>query len=179
MKRAGRIGLAILVGAAATAALGALSQAPYAPREAQQSLLRLAWRLRGSPVTECRRLSPDELARLPAHMRRAEECTRGVAPYRLDVRIDGRPAIDELVHAAGARQDRPLYVHHEVPLAPGEHVVEVTFLPADPESGAVAPDDRRAPVRLALRSLLTLGPGDVALVTYDADSGALVVKRHR
>jgi hypothetical protein len=169
------LGVPLAVGA--LAALAALSQAPYALTGASHAMLRLAWRVRSTPVRECRTRSPQELERLPVHMRRAEECVSRLLPYRLEVRIDDRVVVSELVHAAGARGDRPLYVHRELPLEHGEHVVDIIF--EQQPRGQDAPDDQtRTPAHLRLRARLILGAGEVALVTYDPERQSLLLKGH-
>lgn len=183
--------LGILLALAATAALGALSQAPYARTASPAPLLRLAWRVRGTPVHQCRRLTAEELARLPPHMRRTEECERRILPYRLHVLVDGRTVIDHLVEAAGARSDRPLYVLDEVTLPPGEHLVEIAFTrepqaeeapeheqaeTPEEEAREHAGDTAASPARLTFSGRLALGAGEIALVTYDPDRQALVLR---
>ncbi len=153
--------LAAVCSLALVLALGALSRVPYGAGEgAEQGVLRLSWRLRGARVRECRRLSPEELEALPIHMRRPEVCEGRVAPYRLQVTIDGALVEDTLVSAAGARQDRPIYVWREIHLPVGEHRVGITFTTESAPSGP-------APARLALDTVIVISPGHYALVTLE------------
>lgn len=170
MRRTTRRSLAALVAAGAMLALAALSQLPYTPPAAGDAVLRLSWRTRGERVEECRRLSPEEIAALPAHMRREEVCEGRLLPSHLRVEVDGRVLVDDSVRAAGARGDRPLYVFREIPLAPGAHALEVRF--ARQGRGSAG----STPALLELSDSLHLAPGEVALVTYDADLRALVVR---
>jgi hypothetical protein len=121
-----------VVGAALAAAVGvglaALSRAPYEPRRQEQSLLRLSWRARGERVEACRHLSAEEVAALPIHMRRTEICEGRVLPYHLTVELDGRTVLRDVIHAAGAREDRPLYVFYELPVTAGPHQLAVRFV---------------------------------------------------
>ena len=168
--------------------LSLLSEAPYTAEPATHGVIRLAWRARGERVRRCRRLTPDELAKLAAHMRQEEVCERAVLPYRLRVMVDGAPAIDELVRAGGAREDRPLFVFRELSLAPGVHHVTVTFERAsgrDEEGDDQGEEDRaprrepgESPVRetphhLALNETVTLAPRAILLVTYDDEGQRL------
>src|SRR6266542_87023 len=98
-----RNGAAITVALATTLAIGALSRGPYTPDRADNAIVRLAWRARGERVEQCRRLTEEELERLPAHMRQEEQCEGRILPYRLQVRVDGAGVLHELVLAAGAR----------------------------------------------------------------------------
>jgi hypothetical protein len=173
------VGAALLLVSAGVLSL--LSEAPYTAEPATHGVIRLAWRARGERVRRCRRLTPDELAKLPAHMRQEEVCERAVLPYRLRVTVDGAPAIDELVRAGGAREDRPLFVFRELSVAPGAHHITVAFERASGRDGVEdeVEDDRaqrrepresavrETPDHLALDETVTLAPRAILLVTYD------------
>lgn len=174
---AGAIGVAILL------AIGALSRVPYDAEGAEDALLRLSWRIRGERVEECRPLTEAEQAVLPPHMRRDEVCEGRVAPYHLLVRIGGRVIEERTVAAAGAREDRPLYVFREVRLPPGTYPIEVSFtrlqtggVRTESERPDRARTDPAAPHDLRLRGELALAPGRVVLVTYDPDTRELVLR---
>jgi hypothetical protein len=151
-------------------ALAALSVLPYTPPAAEEGLLRLSWRARGERVQECRRVSDEEQAGLPAHMRREEVCEGRLLPAHLLVEVDGRVVVDDTVRARGARGDRPLYVFHEIALPPGRHPVRIRFEREERQEGGATP------ALLELTQTLALAAGEVALVTYDTDLAALVVR---
>ena len=176
MSRALRYTVAASVAVVVTLAVAAMSRAPYAAGGTQGAALRLAWRARGARVEECRRPSAEELSRLPPHMRREEICEGRVLPYRLVVMLDGRTVVNDLVQAAGAHADRPLFVFHEIAVSPGRHEVGVRFeREAAPEGGTLAEADA-APALLEVTEHIELQPLDVALVTYDPERRALVVR---
>jgi len=170
-----RVIVGTLVALAGTASLAALSHVPWAEDTADHALLRLAWRTRGVQVDECRRLSPAEIAALPAHMRREEVCEGRVLPYGLEVRLDGAVVIDDTVRAAGARADRPLYVNREIALEPGTYHVDVRFRLL---GAGNANDETATPASLTFTATLTLARKEIALVTNDADARALVLRGH-
>jgi hypothetical protein len=200
MTPVGRGVVAVLVSALAVVAIAGLSRIPFDATRDDRALVRLSWRTPGELVAECRRLSAEELERLPIHMRREEVCEGRLVPYRLQVDIDGRRVIDDTVRAAGAREDRPLYVFRELPVPPGRHRVEVLWeqvRAGEPEPGGAASADpgtdaemgdpslvghrvadsrppSAAPRRLTLQVELLLQSGEVALVTYDVDRRVLV-----
>lgn len=165
-----------------TVVIGALSQVPYEPDRRDDAVIRLAWRVRGTRVEECRRLTEEELARKPAHMRQEVECDGRILPYRLLVSIDDSTVVDRVVRPAGAREDRPLYVFHEQTVLPGEREVTVRFELEREAEPRTASDTTRAstaddtPSVLELNVRLALGPKEVALVTYDGEQRQLVVK---
>jgi hypothetical protein len=116
----------IIGAAAALAAMAAIvwaSNAPMTIHGSNQGLLRLAWSALPERVEVCREQSAEELARLPAHMRQPLVCEGTSARYRLTVRHEGRLIADRILHGGGVRQDRRLYVFHELPLEPGQTTI--------------------------------------------------------
>ncbi|HEY6110856.1 MAG TPA: hypothetical protein VIV56_18285 [Gemmatimonadales bacterium] len=169
----GAIGTLGAAGVLALIRLGSFT--PYTAERDVGAIVRFAWRARGERVNECRRRTPDELAKLPPHMRQEEVCEGRVLPYRLAVTLDGAAAVNQLIHGAGAKEDRPLYVFQDLVVSPGSHRVAVSFTregaaPAD-TAGALA-----TPARLTLDTTLTLGARRIVLVTYDEEREQLVVR---
>lgn len=165
--------LGALLAVAVTAGIAALSRVPF-EAEDDGAVLRLSWRTRSERVQSCRRLSPEELAELPEHMRRTEVCEGRVLPYTLTVAVDGRTLVDDTVRGGGARGDRPIFVLRELPLAPGEHDVRVSFV-RQGEAGSSA-HAQATPARMEIRRRERLRAGEVLLVTYDPDLRALVTR---
>ncbi|HEY0997899.1 MAG TPA: hypothetical protein VGD77_18050, partial [Gemmatimonadaceae bacterium] len=83
----------VLATLAALLVLSALTRAPWRTPQGRSgdARLRLSWRVRGEIIQRCRRATAAELANTPAHMRQEVTCEGArVAPYRLQVAIDGR-----------------------------------------------------------------------------------------
>jgi hypothetical protein len=91
-------------------------------------------------------------------MRRTRECVSEPLTYVLTATVDGRVVTDKRVRPAGLRGDRPLSVEEEVPVAPGERGVRVTFAP---ESGDAAGQT------LVFDGRVRFERGRVALVSQD------------
>lgn len=166
------------VGAIAMALLAWASTAPVTVHDSRDAVLRLAWSARPERVERCRQQSEEELARLPRHMRQPVVCEGVAAQYRLTVRRDRTVIAVQAVRGGGLRQDRRLYVFHEVPVPAGESLVDVVFERLDtgtsnpssePSSGAPA-----VPPYLSYERRLRLRPREVALITYDEARRALV-----
>lgn len=166
MTGSGRVGLGGLVAVILVAATAGLSRVPWTAELGDHAVLRLAWRFRSELVEACRPIPPEEQARQPVHMRRTEECSRGLRPYRLVVMVDGAALLEDSVAAGGARADRPLSLFREIRLPAGTHRVGVRFEPY----GAGAP--------LALDTVLALAPRQVAVVTL-AEGGRWVIRGGR
>ncbi|MDP3910215.1 MAG: hypothetical protein Q8Q14_07465 [Gemmatimonadales bacterium] len=173
--------LGILLLAVAGVSLAILSEAPYAATPPNRALIRLSWRAYSEQVQACRRLTPEELERLPIHMRQEEVCERTILPYRLLVSIDGTAVTNILVRSGGAREDRPLYVFHELPVAPGPHRLTIRFeREGEGETRDAAEpiperEARETPPRLALDEVVVLGDRAVIVVTYDEEQRRLHV----
>lgn len=128
------LGLAVAVGV--TAALVALSRAPYDTARGTEALLRLSWSGRPERIERCRALTDAELAERPAHMRRRLECTGHPARYQVRVRIDGAAASLDTVTGGGLRGDRAIHMLREYRLPAGVRAVGVELT----RLGSVVPD---------------------------------------
>lgn len=167
-----RVAAGLVLAVAAAWGMVKVSRIEWAAGPDDAAQLRLAWRYRSEAVNECRRLTAEEIARLPVHMRREEECERGLRPYRLEVLVNGAVQADDTIHGAGARSDRPLYVYREFQLAPGRHAVVIRFTPV---TSAPAPGGSGgSPPHL--EGTIALERHQVALVTMGEDAQTLVVR---
>lgn len=173
------LGSALAMGA--TALLAALSRAPQRTGDGNAALLRLSWSGQPERIEVCRTLGDEELRTLPRHMRQPVICEGRAAAYRLRVTADGTTLADDLVTGGGLRRDRPLYLYREFALAPGARALAVRF---DVSDGAAATGGHRSspprldalPRALALDTTVVLPERAVALVTYDPERGALVIR---
>jgi len=160
----------VLLAGLATWGLVLLSDVTWQVEEGDDAMLRLSWRAVGHRVEECRVPTEEELAALPAHMRRTEICEGRLAPFRLDVSLDGRTLVDRSVRAEGAREDRPAYVFEEYRVPAGPHRLDVRFR-VDAAAAGVHPPAR------TLEADLDLAPRQVVLVTTDEATGELTLVR--
>ena len=106
-----------------------------------EAIIRVAWSARPERIETCRRLSDEELAKLPVHMRQRLECEGTTARYRLEVTRDGVLLDSATVQGGGMRHDREVYVSREVLIPPGPSRVNVRFVRID-SSSATGADDR-------------------------------------
>lgn len=160
---------AVVVVVLASLAVGRLSAWPVASASSD-AVVRLSWRTAPVRVEECRPLTEEEQAGVPAHMRRSEECTGYHAEYELLLDIDGRTAVVDTIAPSGLRRDRPVYVLHDTHVPVGDHRVRAVFTALVPE-GFDADD---VPVRLTWSGVMALDRGDVGLLTLDEAGRALV-----
>lgn len=177
--------------------IGWLSQVPLALESGDVSLIRLSWRARGERERECRPPNEAERRQLPRHMLQTEICEGRIAPYALEVTLDGATLLRDTIRGSGARQDRPLYVYRELRVSPGDHALEVEFRriahgerewlrTREKEAGktagaaagpATATDWLAVPGRLYLSERIRTVGGEVVLVTYDPENRRLVISQ--
>jgi ferredoxin len=155
----GRLAGAVAFTALLLALVALGSRAPLGA-EADAGVLRLGWRLAGQVKERCRDLTPEELAKRPAHMRTPRECTGEVLTYELRAELDGRVVVARRVKSPGLRADRPLSVEEEVPVPAGEHRLSVTFTPETRDSGGRV---------LSFDGLVRFDRQRVVLITSEAD----------
>lgn len=190
--------------AAGLALLAYASAVPLAYHPQDTARLRLSWSARPERIEVCRRLSAEEQARRQEHMRQQVECEGGFATYTLRVEVDGRAIGETVIHGAGLRHDRPLYLLRDYPVPPGRHRVRVTLTRREKTDNdaaafveAVVPDAdtglyagraqreateraRRAraavPPSLVLDTAFAFPPRQVALVTFNAERRTLELR---
>ena len=74
---------------------------------------------------ECRRLSAEEIAELPANMRRPEICPRERLPVYIELMVDGEPLFSDHLPPSGLAGDGPSQVHRQFVISPGSHRLTV------------------------------------------------------
>jgi hypothetical protein len=123
--------LALLV--AVSWALGAFAAFPVALSAPGEAALVVAFKHVAPFEAAGLALRPEELERLPRHMR--PESPEGVGTGRrvdtlLRVALDGRPLLDKRYRPGGLRHDGPTFAYEEVRLPAGRHRLEVTVADA-------------------------------------------------
>lgn len=163
IKPSALIGQVILYGAFA-AFIGYFATAPaYSLLAPGQGLLRLSFSHPGKIVSDCRKRSAEELAKLPPQMRTAEDCQRGRSPVAVRIVVDGRTLLDRSFAPAGLSHDGASSGYWRTPLAAGPHRLQVAFR-----------DDLRADAPAYERdTTLTVAEGQIVLIDFRADGPSI------
>lgn len=98
---------------------------PYVRLTPEESMITLALSHAGKPVRECRRMSQEEMNKLPPNMRVLEDCPRERSPIKIEVLMDDTAVIDEIVDPPGLYKDQGVDVYHSVKVPKGEHRLEI------------------------------------------------------
>jgi coenzyme F420-reducing hydrogenase delta subunit len=115
--------LAVLV----AALVGVPSDLGYGAPRPPGSELAVTFKHPGRTDEHCRVLSPEEQAKLPAHMRRDRICERRRADVRLRVVLDGQIVASGSYPPEGIWGDGNSVAVVRVPVAPGAHAVSVAI----------------------------------------------------
>lgn len=106
------------------AVIGYLAAAPsYSPFSPGDAQIKVSFRHSGVPKAECRRLTPEEISRMPPNMRRALDCQRERLPLYVEIVLD-----DKLLHAAaipptGIWKDGPSKIYERFAVPAGRHTL--------------------------------------------------------
>jgi hypothetical protein len=115
-----------LVIVALFAAVAALSDWPaYRQTPSGTGVLMLSFVHGADRRAECRRLSAEEIAKLPPNMRRAQDCPRGRRPIYVELAVGDRVDYRQSLPPAGIAGDGPSRIHRRFVLPAGEYDVAV------------------------------------------------------
>jgi hypothetical protein len=116
----------IAVMTALTAAVAQLADWPLYHRIPPHSaVLKLSFTHGSNREAECRRRTPEELAKLPPNMRKPLECPRTRAPVYVELDVDGQTIYRASLPPSGLSGDGPSRVYKRFLLPAGAHTVAV------------------------------------------------------
>ncbi len=142
------------------------TQPRYRQLGSDEALLRLSFTHPGQIIADCRERSAEELAKMPANMRQAQDCPRERSPVRVRVELDGAPLYDEVFTPAGLKRDGAAAGYRRLAIAAGEHRIKVQFN-----------DDARINGFNYERSQTVHPvPGQVVLIDFSAEHGGIQIK---
>lgn len=111
-----------LVLAALAAGVGYLSAAPtYHQVPDGMAQIKLSFRHGGQRVEDCRKLTSEEIAKLPPKERRPNTCTRERLPITVVIEIDGKPLYEDVLQPSGLSRDGPSETYRKFLVAAGAH----------------------------------------------------------
>ena len=131
-----------------------------------QALLRLSFSHPGKVSTDCRRRTPEELARMQPQMRTPLDCQRERSPVQVRVVLDDQVLVDQVYAPAGLSRDGASSGYWCTPIAAGTHRLAVSLR-----------DDVRPGAPLYERSAsVDVKPGQVVLIDFKPDQGGVVIR---
>ncbi len=148
-------------------AIGYFSTRPvYRHLAEDEGLLRVSFRHSGKVLTDCRKRTPEELAKVPANMRQEMDCPRGRSAVRVRLAMDGEVVLDRVYPPAGLSRDGAASGYWRVPIRAGAHGFRVQFSEDEREKDFAFEREQRIEVR----------PGQVVLVDFAPDRGGIQIR---
>jgi hypothetical protein len=111
--------------AAAAAVVGYFASSP-AYQQVPEGLaqIKISFRHGGVRVEDCKKLTSEETAKLPANKRRANTCARERVPVVVEIRVDGNVAYAEVLQPTGLSGDGPSETYDKILVPAGPHRIE-------------------------------------------------------
>ncbi len=163
---AGWLGQLVLYGLFAVI-VGVFSRWPaYQHLASDQALLKLSFNHQGKPVSECKRASAEELAKLPPNMRAPVVCPRERSPITVELDVDGKPALRHVARPSGLSRDGASAVYHRIELPVGTHQLAVRL----------KDDVRSAGFDYRRETTVTLKPAQILVIDFDPEKGGITVQ---
>lgn len=149
------------------AAVGYFSTSPpYRYLAPDQGLLRLSFKHPGKIKAECRKRTPEELAKLQPQFRTELDCPRERSPVRVQVELDDAPLYDEVFPPAGLARDGASAGYRRLPIRSGTHALRVRF----------NDDVRVSGFNYERVAQVDVRPGQVVLIDFNPDQGGVVIR---
>ena len=156
-----------LLFAAFALVIGVFSRWPvYHHLGPDQAVIKVSFAHTGKPVSDCRPLSAEELAKLPPNMRAPVRCPRERSPVTMEVDIGGVPVLRRVAQPSGLSRDGASSMYQRVQVPAGEQRVVVRM--NDDVRHAGFTHERDAVVKLA--------PAQILVIDFDAEQGGITLR---
>ena len=93
----------------------------YTYLDPQQALIKLSFSHAGQHLQECRRLTQEELNRLPPNMRRPMDCPRERVPLLVELELDGEMLYRDELPPSGLSRDGASTAYRKFSVPAGSH----------------------------------------------------------
>jgi len=98
---------------------------PFKHLEDDQAMITLAIKHAAQRREECRKMSPEELAKLPPNMRVGMDCPRERSPINLNLTLDGKSVIAKNVKSPGFHKDQTIDIFESIKVPSGKHLLSI------------------------------------------------------
>lgn len=139
---------------------------PYHHLAPDMALVKLSLVHAGKPLGDCRKQTPEELAKLPPNMRAPTTCPRERSPVTVELDIDGQPAARVVAAPSGLSRDGASALYQRLPVLAGERLFQVRLRNDARASSPAYTAERR----------VTLAPAQVLVIDFDAEKGGITLQ---
>ena len=146
--------------------IGYFSNRPaYTHFPPDRALVKLSF-AHGAQKEECRRRTPEELAKLPPNMRRPMACSRERLPVTVELLLDGEQLYQAVLAPTGLAGDGPSRAYQRFAVPAGRHELVARLRDSDRSRGFDY--ERTAVVELA--------PAQSVAIDFRAEMGGFVLR---
>jgi hypothetical protein len=115
---------------------------------------------------ECRKLSPEEIAKLPPNMRKVQDCPRGRRPIHVELELSGRKVFDAPLPPTGIAGDGPSRVYQRFVVPAGRYEITARMRDTPRAEGF---DHQRT-------EMVSLSDGQMFVVDFRSESGEFIFR---
>ncbi|EXI65477.1 MAG: hypothetical protein AW08_03148 [Candidatus Accumulibacter adjunctus] len=112
---------------------------------------------------ECRKRTPEELAKMPPNMRAPMDCPRERSDIRLEMDLDGQPVLRTVMHPTGLYKDGVSTIYRRFEVKAGSHQIAVRM-----NDNLIKPG-----FNFVKEEEINLRPGQVMVIDFNPDKGGL------
>lgn len=129
--------------------------------EDDEAMITVAFAHAGETREECRRLSQEELMKLPPNMRKPEDCPRERSPIIIEAMLDGNVIYSKTMLPPGIFNDGSVNIYYNSKVPAGKHTFEVKM-----------DDSVRTPgFNHEFEQDININPQQILLVDFDSLTG--------
>lgn len=132
--------------------------------EDDEGMLTIAFAHAGELREPCRRLSQEELMKLPPNMRKLEECARERSPVAIEASLDGKKIYSVVMQPPGLFGDGGVDVFFSEKIPAGKHHLDIKM------------DDsvRNEGFNYTFEKEIQIKPSHILLVDFDSATGFVI-----
>jgi quinol-cytochrome oxidoreductase complex cytochrome b subunit/coenzyme F420-reducing hydrogenase delta subunit len=134
--------------------------------EPSEAMVSLTFSHAGQRIEECRKVSQEELMKLPPNMRKPSDCPRERHPVRVEFRVDDLLVVDLTAPPTGLSSDGKSTVYRRLPISSGEHLLSIGMV----DSGRADGFDYQMEARVSL------DPQQHIVVEFDHDLQTFLIR---
>jgi hypothetical protein len=144
-----------------------LSAAPsYLHLTPEQAVITMAFSHAGERLEECRKLSQEELEKLPPNMRTPLDCPRERSPVSVELLLDGERIIDRVLNPPGLYSDLGIDVYLSAKVPAGTHRLTMAMNDNANVQGFTHTDEQT----------VTLQPSQLLVVNFNSETGRFYIQ---
>ena len=144
--------------------IGYFSTSPaYRHLAPDMALIKLSYSHHGQPVTECRKRTAEELAKLAPNMRAPMACPRERSPVTVEIELDGQPLHKSVTPPSGLSRDGTSTTYQRFEVPAGEHTLSVKMNDSVRHEG----------FNYVREEKLVLKPAQIVVIDFSADKGGI------